>query len=95
MDSRYCTWQESIYYRFTTFPRTSPIANGKQGHYYKGKHQASIVNDVCRRDFDGTRKIIFTNKYDPTVLPCFDNGPLGEIKTDLFYKETYCALRKV
>ena len=37
---------------------------------------------------------VFINKYEPTVLPCFGNGPLGETNTGLLYKEADCALRK-
>ena len=37
---------------------------------------------------------VFPNKYEPTVLPCFGNGPSGETNTGLLYKETDCALRK-
>ena len=37
---------------------------------------------------------VFPNRYDSTVIPCFDNGPLREINNGLFYKETNCALGK-
>ena len=38
--------------------------------------------------------LVLPNKYEPTVLPCFGNGPSGETNTGLLYKEADCAPRK-